>query len=310
MEYKRYLRAWSIFVLKLTVAAVTLYFVLTLVDVSQLLELFRTARYEYILLGFLLIPLNVGVRVLRWKILVSSLDLSIDWKRASSSVLVGIALGSFTPGEIGDYFGRILHLPDARKSHVIGLTLLDKIQTMLAMALFAVPTLEYLFLNSHWILIAGISVLIVLSIYFFLGTHFSFLVHRFQHTRYVGAISATLFTLHKKHQLKSFILVVSLILVVGVQMYCFLSAFYNTSLIISFLGCSTMLFVKSFVPLSIGDLGIRELTTAYIFSQWLVPMSVSVNAAFLLFVANVFLPACTGVFIFLFTKHKNIWNII
>ncbi|MCX7983322.1 MAG: flippase-like domain-containing protein [Bacteroidetes bacterium] len=306
MSTHQYIRPLFIFIIKIVITLFLLYWVQTLVDLNHLIELFFTARYEFIVVGFLLVPLNVGLRIYRWKILVSSLGISIDWKTATNSLLVGIALGSFTPGEIGDYLGRMLHLPKARKSQIVGLTVLDRLQTMLAMALFAIPTLAFLFFNDHWILIGSLSLLSILSLYFLLGNQFSFLVHRFQNIRYVGSMSATLFKLKKRQQVISFCLIIFLILVIGIQMHCFLNAFVSIPFYVSVLGCSAMLFIKSFVPISIGDLGIRELTTVYIFSLWTVPMSASINASLLLFTANVFSPACCGVLVLFLTNHTNI----
>ena len=49
-------------------------------------------------------------------------------REAFGSVMLGISLGSFTPGEIGDFAGSALHITDAKRSHLVGLALLDKAQ--------------------------------------------------------------------------------------------------------------------------------------------------------------------------------------
>ncbi len=303
---KQYKNAKITFILKILIAAVTLYFVLTLVDTRQLIALFHSAKYEYVALGFLFIPFNLGVRIARWNILLSSLHTSIDWKTSARSLLVGITLGSFTPGELGDFYGRMLHLPETRKSVIVGLTLLERFQTMLSMALIAIPVLSVLFITNQTakVLVSVGSVLLIIGIYFSLGTHFSPIVKKLSHIRYIGTISATIFTLKKKEQFESFILSLLFLLVIGIQMHFFLNAFTAVPFITSFLGTSTMLFLKSFLPISIGDLGIRELTTAFIFSKWLIPITASVNASLLLFTANVFLPACCGLIILLVSKQK------
>lgn len=293
--------------LKFTVAAASLYFVLTLVSFQQLLELFRTANYWYILGGVLFLPLNTFLRIVRWKMLVASLNGEVNWKQVTASVLLGITFGSFTPGEFGDFFGRMLHLPDTRKSHVVGLVLVDKIQIMLAMALIGLPTFFFLALASPFLryFLTGIVLVLIVTVNMLLGARFSFLVQRFQHVRYLGNITSAMFQLERRQQLATFLLSILLLIVIGVQMYFFFNAFYPVPIAEGIFGTGLMLLVKSFIPISIGDLGIRELTTAYIFSRWNIPLSVSVNASLLLFAVNVFLPSVCGIVVFLFHKAQR-----
>ncbi len=312
-KIRRKLKFFITFVVKIIVAAVSFYFIFLLVDFDQLRKTFVKADYSYIIAGILLLPFNLGLRIAKWKYMLNVAGNNITWKVSAQSVLVGISLGSFTPAEFGDFIGKMLHLPDTRKSHIVGLTLLDKIQTMLLMAMIAIPTLfSIIFHTSSYILVAAVAILVFLFVFFLIGKKGAFLIKHLTHIRYIGNVSSTIFTLNTSQQVISFFYTGAFLTVVAIQMFCFLNAFYTVPLLQSFIGTITMLFLKSFVPISIADLGIREITTAYIFSYWLVPMTISINASLILFAVNIFIPACIGIVVLILSKQKlfhNLWSI-
>lgn len=62
-----------------------------------------------ILTCLLLMPLNWGIEITKWKLVASKLQ-PISWQSAAESVLYGISLGMITPKRTGEFAGRILML--------------------------------------------------------------------------------------------------------------------------------------------------------------------------------------------------------
>jgi uncharacterized membrane protein YbhN (UPF0104 family) len=77
-------------------------------------------------------------------------------------------------------------------------------------------------------------------------------------------------------------------------MYLLLNAFENVGPVEAFLGFAAMMFTKSLIPISLGDLGIREASSVYFYSFCGVAESTSLSAALLLFAFNILLPSLAG----------------
>lgn len=59
----------------------------------------------------ILLPLNLGLEVAKWRQLVRLVLPDFNWHQATSGVLLGAATGIFTPNRMGDYAGRLMCLP-------------------------------------------------------------------------------------------------------------------------------------------------------------------------------------------------------
>jgi uncharacterized membrane protein YbhN (UPF0104 family) len=288
---------WVVFAGKMFFAALALFFVFQLVDIRSILRLFAAADLRFLLIGFALVPVNLGIRIIRWNILLRSIEERPSWKDTFRSVLLGITIGSFTPAEIGDFAGRILHLTDAKKSMVIGLTFLDRIQTMLVFCMTGAPFLSLVLFpgNPAVAFLSVVLVVLSLSIFILLGNSripFEPFLSRFP---LLERVLKGMFGTNRRQQFLSFFFALLFWLVIGLQMYFFFRAFVSVSFGVVLIGTSLVLFLKSFVPFSIGDLGIRELTSVYVFSNFLIPYDASVNVSLLIFFANVFIPALCGI---------------
>ena len=90
------------------------------------------------------------------------------------------------------------------------------------------------------------------------------------------------------------------------QMFCLINGFSKISLVHAFIGTSAMMFVKSLLPISIGDLGIREAGSIYFFSTYGISQAAALNASLLLFLINIFIPSILGTY---FIKTSTTFHI-
>jgi uncharacterized membrane protein YbhN (UPF0104 family) len=86
-------------------------------------------------------------------------------------------------------------------------------------------------------------------------------------------------------------------------MYFLINSFSHISFAHAFVGTSAMMFAKSLLPISIGDLGIREAGSIYFFSLYGISQAAALNASLLLFFINIFIPSVLGIY---FIRHQQI----
>ncbi|MBN1399139.1 MAG: flippase-like domain-containing protein [Bacteroidetes bacterium] len=297
---------------RIIVSAVILYFVFSLVTWDNIVSAYRSADGRYIFLGGCLLAANLGIRTLKWRIMLHSVKRKPAFKESFGSVMLGISLGSFTPGEVGEFAGRALHISDAKKSHLVGLALLDKAQIFVVTFAAGAISLVCLFFNNV-IIIAALSCLIAfLSYAFFLRMDMLAKIgHRLNSSFFKRPwLTRVLdgFTLLKPKQLLStLICTVTFHFILVIQMCLFIHAFEDISFLEAFAGTSAMMFVKSCLPISLGDLGIREAGSVFFFSKFGVSQAAALNASLLLFVINVLIPSVCGI-VFLKNQHAAAWT--
>lgn len=114
--------------IRVIVSILVLYFIFSLVQWQNVINAYKSADIRFIIIASLLLFVNISIRTFKWRNMLCSVKDSPTFKEAFGSVMLGISLGSFTPGEIGDFAGRALHITDAKRSHLVGLTILDKTQ--------------------------------------------------------------------------------------------------------------------------------------------------------------------------------------
>ncbi len=298
--------------IRIIVSAIVLYFVFSLVTWENVLSAYRSAESKFILFGGLLLIANLGIRTLKWRIMLHSVKNNPTFGESFGSVMLGISLGSFTPGEVGEFAGRALHISDAKKSHLVGLALLDKAQIFAVTGAAGTISLIFLLFNDLIIIIPISCVIVFLSYVFFMRMDLlAKLGHRlnasfFQRSWITRVLDG--FTLLKSQQLFStLIYTIVFHFVLIIQMFFFILAFGEITVFHAFIGTSAMLFVKSCLPISLGDLGIREAGSVFFFSTFGLSQAAALNASLLLFVINVLLPSICGI-IFLKNQHVAAWT--
>jgi uncharacterized membrane protein YbhN (UPF0104 family) len=300
-------------VTRIVISAIVLYFVFSLVTWQNVFSAYQSADGRYILFGGLLLIANLGIRTLKWRIMLHTVKNKPSFWEAFGSVMLGISFGSFTPGEVGDFAGRALHIADARKSHLVGLALLDKAQIFVVTSAAGGISLVFLLLSDSVFIIPICFFILFLSLVFFMRMDLlAVFGHRLNASFFRKSwVTRVLdgFTLLKPQQLFTTLLCTLLFHgVLVVQMFYFIHAFGEITLFHAFIGTSAMMFVKSCLPISLGDLGIREAGSVFFFSSFGISQAAALNASLLLFVTNVLFPSVCGT---IFLKHQYVtaWTV-
>jgi uncharacterized membrane protein YbhN (UPF0104 family) len=113
------------------------------------LDSFHNAWFIYmiILVGLLMI-LNWGIEALKWSLLIRKIE-KVEWLTSFKAVLTGVAVSTFTPNRVGDYFGRVFILEKANRIEGIFITILGSMSQLLVTFLAGTTCIFFLFLGHH-----------------------------------------------------------------------------------------------------------------------------------------------------------------
>lgn len=286
---------------RVVLGVILLVLVLQLVSFSNVIKTFEQARFEYVFFALLLLGANVGIQIIKWHYFLRLTDSTVTMKQAATSLLFGITLGSFTPGQIGELGGRALRHTGALSAQIIGFTLIDKVQMFLVMGMGGIISFIFLFPFPLWEqAIIAIGGLLIFMVLFFRPVVFKQIAEkiplRIMKHEWAEDFFQTLSRFHSKELIYSFVMTSAFYAIIWFQMFLLLNAFTPTNAGQAFFGYGAMMFSKALLPISFGDLGIREASSVYFFSRLGIPEPAALNAAFLLFVINMVIPALIGLF--------------
>jgi len=292
-------------ILKIVVGLGLLTALVLYVDLKALIHSIRQANVVFLAIGSALVVVNVGVQFFRWRYLLRLIASDISDKEIVSSLLVGYSAGFFTPGQVGEHGGRVASLSSLKSIQVLAVSLIDKVYVlavtiivgMIGMWLFCKT-----FLPNYWSPVLTIAViacvftfLIVVLYPDLLKRLLRLVLHK---VRKYKAVASFLFVKDVFHRRQARVLLLLTILfqfVVIVQYYVFVRAFEPVSFAVSALCTSNILFVKSAIlPISIGDLGVRESSAIFFFSRAGVSAASALNASLCVFTVNILLPSLIG----------------
>lgn len=291
---------------------------------------FRSVYFLKILLLLLFLAFfNWALEALKWQLLIYKIE-RVSWSRSLQAVLTGVAVSSFTPNRVGDYFGRVFILEKANHIEGILITIVGSMSQLLVtfvmgtsgiyLMLLAYPdTLleyfgiaDYLYTYFLWggaVLIIGLNVL--LTLLFLNISMLSSLARRLKGKMterilsYIHVLSA--------YTVRELLLVIALSLlrfvVFSTQLYFLFRLFgiilpYGEAMVI----IAVIFFVMTMIPtIAITELGIRGSVSLFLLGIYFghpMHMAPEVNLGIVaatssLWIINLALPALTGaIFVF------------
>src|SRR5690606_23666687 len=107
----------------------------------------QSGNSAFLIFALLLMPLNIGTEILKWKILVSSAQ-PTSLRQAVKSYFAGIAISLITPNRIGEYPGRILFLKRKNTLRLVSVSVLGAFAQFIA--LFFTGMAGLIYYNIHF----------------------------------------------------------------------------------------------------------------------------------------------------------------
>ncbi|MBN2415843.1 flippase-like domain-containing protein [bacterium] len=294
-------------VIKAVIGAVVLFLLAYTVDISEIVAAYRhphTPAYMYI--GVLLVVPNLLLQWYRWHFLLTLQHPGVPPADSLVSLFGGMMLGFATPGRIGEA-GRALFLPRGDRVELVGLVVIDKLYSFFPIiiggawglaVLFARKFLFSFYVAAPLYILAG-----SLTLFFLFAaaspdtvrTFFYSVSLLFPHRENMKRLIAAFDRLTKKDGIQLLVLSVILYAVFMLQFALFARAFYPISAEAGFSCTTAAMLVKTLLPVSLADLGIREGASVFFFMQYSVDKVAAFNSALLLFTVNVLFPSILGV---------------
>lgn len=258
---------------------------------------------------------NLYLQFAKWRYLVRLIKPKVSVRELLTSLFAGFTLGFITPGRVGE-FGRVVFVKDRPWATLLGLALLDKLYA--ASILYLAGTVSVLlFLSAHlrqplvlWPLVVFAAFTLLLLYYF--------ITHPDAIRMLLYSINVTLPFRDKIKQLiatfdhfgrRQAVLLLGLCtlfyFVFIAQFYILILAFEPVRLLPAVQAAAATLFVKGLIPISLGDLGVRERAAVEFFSYVQVQDTTAFNASLMLFVINVLIPSLVGLGFILRERMTN-----
>jgi uncharacterized membrane protein YbhN (UPF0104 family) len=310
-------RKVGFFLLKIIVAVLVLFVLIRKLSIERLVDALIAADTRFIVAAFALLFLNMYLQFCKWRLVVYRENATVKKRHLLFSLLVGMALGLITPGRVGD-FGRTFFVKDVDWAKLLGLLMIDKLITLCVLYFFGIIGLShFISMRMHpfvWLPIFLMTLgLLSLFLLFLLRPmllrtllsrfHKSVARHSIVEKFLTGIEMAT-----PGFTGRLLLLTITQTLTYCSQFVLLIFAFFKMPVLAGYLSTFAVMFTKSLLPISIGDLGIRESASVYFLGQFGAPDVAAFNASFLLFLINVLLPSLAGLALLLF-RRQNIFTI-
>lgn len=284
---------------------------------DSIIEAFQVTDWFNILLCALLLVPNIFLAFLKWFYLLKNRFENVSAKETFGSLLFGYTLGLMTPGRLGE-LGRGLFFTNRNKFTVTGLNLLDKFANQVVFFTLGGAAITLLVFNHQILEInqvlpwMGAGWLIILSLWFLILNPSRIrkllqrLNRRFPGKSQLQALGAAYDNITLKDSMAVLGLSILWVFVITYQYHILVLAFTGVSLWDSFQAVSATLLVKTLLPFTFGDLGIREGVAVFFYSQFKVSPAAVFNASLLVFLINFLIPAVSGIYyVFQLRELKN-----
>ena len=295
------------FYIRMLVTLLLIYFVYNFFDIQfdGLISSFYESNKKYLFSAFALMPLTLSIQISKWHLLLRTLDKNMKLRSAATSYLAGMTLGIVTPARIGE-LGRAWFLRGVPQLEVVGLTIIDKFYSTLAYFSIGILTslillYDYVDLNVslrilYYTIAAGSYLFIVVALFnpVKIGKMIKFAGKIFRKKEALNVITNSWSMVPRKRILVVYGLATAVWSSVITQLYLLIRAFDAVPLFDGLISASTAHFVKTLLPLTLGELGIREASVSYFFGKLGVGESEAFSAALLMLLINVLLPALVG----------------
>lgn len=303
-----------IFALKAIVAVLVMMVLVNRISLLRLFSALHHAETTYIYSGFLLVFLNIYLQYLKWQIVVQRENRLVKKRHVLFSLFIGMALGLVTPGRLGD-FGRTLFLKSANWATLLGLLMVDKLITLAVLYLIGIFGLaHFVSMSVHPFVWLPIFIMTFILICLFFLVLLRPEILRSIAARYhpkvakYAAVDRFLTGIERATPHFTFTLLVLTVLQTATyctQFYLLINAFTPISLVEGYTAVFAIMFTKSLLPISLGDLGVRESASIFFLGRFAVPEATAFNASFLLFLINILLPSAIGAILFLLNRQMN-----
>ena len=282
---------------KLVLAVIFLVVLVQWIKWEELIQSLMAARTGMLILAAVLLIPNILTQGFRWWYLLRRQTPGVPMKEIVASLMLGWTLGILTPGRVGQ-FARAFAVPSAPTLPTIGLTIVDKLFTLVWIVIAgAVGFFSFFTIPSTWTLV---WIPIVLGILYLamsprtLNYLLQKLIRYLPFRDKIEKITSTLSILNTRDCIIAHIFSILMVITFFSQFVILISAFFPIGYLDGFRATAAVIFVKTALPITFGELGIGEAASIHFFGQFGVQKAAAFNASILLFAINLVIPSLVG----------------
>jgi len=285
------------------------------VQMAEIFTAFKSAKMLCILLALMLLVPNIYIQFFKWRYLVRLLKPNVSNREAFQSLLAGFTFGFITPGRLGE-FGRAFFIKDCSWVSLLGIAFIDKLFS-LSMVVFwgAIGLMFFISRQLYFYTMVPIIIftVIALAVIYYVLFHPE-IIRSFLYSLNiilpfrdkVKSLMKSLDHFHRRQAINLLLLTFGFYFIFLIQFYILVCSFESTAALPAFLAIASAMLVKSMLPISIGDLGIRESAAIFFLSRIGLQDSTAFNASILLFLINLMIPSLVGLVLVL--KYRLIFQ--
>ncbi|MFA6350375.1 MAG: lysylphosphatidylglycerol synthase transmembrane domain-containing protein [Candidatus Omnitrophota bacterium] len=292
--------------LRIGISILILYYLFRQIDKKMLLDVIHHSDKVLLFVGFLMYQLGNIFCLLRWHMLLRTAKIHLSLRRVLVSFAGGMFFNLFLPSTIGGDMMRAIDLSrhTNRSKEVVATVLLDRISGYIGLvliALFAVIIGGRLIENTSVIVsVVLITIILILGLLVLYNSRIYSKISVFLQAGKANKIREYLKGLHHeihifKHHRSAIInniLLSLLVQITGPLMFYLIAASMGLKLkLIYFFVYIPIIGAVSMLPISIGGLGLRDVTTIYFFGK----ADVAQNLAFAMSLINFSFILITGI---------------
>ncbi len=306
----------TITLIKIIISAGLITGIIYYIDFQALTISFLNADTLFISVGIALAVLQLFVHFFRWRYLLRLVSADISNQEVFTSLFVGFMAGFFTPAQLGEFAGRIASHPTVNRAHIIGITFMDKVYWMILTIVIGGSGLVVfmsVYMAEYWhpvYSIVSASVIIFLTgLYLnpeYLKPLLQMLPERIRGHRYYEMVIVLEERFHNSQGRVLFGLTALIYAMILLEYYFLAISFGPVPFSDAIMCGASVFFVKSiFLPISFGDLGIRESAAVFFFERAGSTAAIAFNASIVMSFANIIIPNAIGAVMMLRLKRKQ-----
>lgn len=262
-----------------------LIFLFYFVKPNQIFDAFSKAKFVWIFLALLLLPINLFLQFLRWKFLVILNNEKVKNLEVLKSILYSFSYSIFTPARLGE-IGRAFHISDSKKDEMVALAFYEKLFAFGSLLIFGFFSLG--FFKNYLYFICTIFLILIL-------------VYSKKMVILIPQLKKFIPIFQKVRIGKMLFISLIFVFVYIFQFFLILNAFENVPIFTSFFMISLVIFFNS-LPITLSGLGVRELLSVYFFKEIGISAGSAASASFLIFFINILIPTFIGFGLHIFRK--------
>ena len=308
-----------VYILKIAIASLVMVMLVKKVEIKEILAAFKSAKLSCMLFALALLVPNIYLQFFKWRYLVRLLKPQVSNREVFQSLLAGFTFGFITPGRLGE-FGRAFFIKDCSWVNLLGIAFIDKLFSLSVVIFWgAIGLMFFVSRQLYFYTMVPIIIftVIALSVIYYVLFHPE-IIRGFLYSLNIilpfrdkiKSLMSSVDKFHRREAKNLLLFTFCFYFIFLIQFYILVCSFQAALFLPAFLAIASTMLVKSMLPISIGDLGIRESAAIFFLGKIGLQESTAFNASILLFMINLLIPSVVGLVLVLkyrliFQKNNN-----